>query len=209
MATMKTNRRKARTSEKPSSRSIAKKSPLENDLSLAADEKPNEHRSYIKVTTDNEIGTTRIGMADGKNLFYLGTHDFDLIKNTIAQIGSICSLGDPAKKINTTKVNAALASIIEIDPQDSTELMLATQMVAVHNVSLDMSRRAMCAGQTIEGIEKYINIANKLMRTYTAQVEALNKYRTKGQQRITVQHVNVNDGGQAIVGDVSQGGGNG
>ena len=51
-----------------------------------------------------------------------------------------------------------------------------------------------------------INQANKLMRTFTAQIEALNKYRTKGKQKITVQHVNVNEGGQAIVGDVKGGG---
>ncbi|RWB00344.1 hypothetical protein [Mesorhizobium sp.] len=42
---------------------------------------------------------------------------------------------------------------------------------------------------------------NKLTRTFAAQVEALKKYRTGGQQ-----HVTVNEGGQAIVGNVSHGG---
>ena len=35
------------------------------------------------------------------------------------------------------------------------------------------------------------------------QVEALKNYRSKGEQRMVVQHVNVAEGGQAIVGDVS------
>ena len=35
------------------------------------------------------------------------------------------------------------------------------------------------------------------------QVEALKRYRTGGEQKVTVQHVTVNDGGQAIVGSVS------
>src|SRR5215207_2796620 len=48
---------------------------------------------------------------------------------------------------------------------------------------------------------------NKLTRTFTTQVEALKRYRTGGEQRVTVQHVNVNEGGQAIVGNVSGGGG--
>jgi hypothetical protein len=54
-----------------------------------------------------------------------------------------------------------------------------------------------------------MNRATKLCRTYTSLVEALTKYRTKGQQKITVQHVNINDGGQAVIGDITQGGGNG
>ncbi|WP_287120652.1 hypothetical protein [Mesorhizobium sp.] len=37
-------------------------------------------------------------------------------------------------------------------------------------------------------------------------MEALKKYRTGGQQYVTVKHVTVNEGGQAIVGNVSHGG---
>ena len=36
------------------------------------------------------------------------------------------------------------------------------------------------------------------------QVEALKRYRTGGEQKVTVHHVTVNEGGQAIVGAVSQ-----
>ena len=48
---------------------------------------------------------------------------------------------------------------------------------------------------------------NKLGRTFAAQVEALKKYRSSGEQNIKVQHVTVNEGGQAIVGNVQAGGG--
>ncbi len=62
---------------------------------------------------------------------------------------------------------------------------------------------------TIEGIANYPaqdtngNLAVKLMRTFTIQVEALQRYRGKGQQKITVEHVHVHAGDQAIVGAVS------
>ena len=36
-----------------------------------------------------------------------------------------------------------------------------------------------------------------------AQVEAPKKYRSCGEQKITVQHVTVNEGGQAVVGNIS------
>jgi len=38
------------------------------------------------------------------------------------------------------------------------------------------------------------------------QMETLRKHRNGGKQTVTVQHVNVSDGGKAIVGDVSHGG---
>jgi hypothetical protein len=47
----------------------------------------------------------------------------------------------------------------------------------------------------------------KLLRTFAAQTEALQRYRGKGQQKVTVEHVHVHTGGQAIVGSVSQSGG--
>jgi len=45
---------------------------------------------------------------------------------------------------------------------------------------------------------------NKLARTYATQMEALKRYRTGGEQKVTVQHVSVSEGGQAIVGNVTQ-----
>jgi hypothetical protein len=102
-----------------------------------------------------------------------------------------------------------MAALKGIGPKDELEGMLAAQMVAVHTTAMEMSARALADGQTVDGVDRNINRVTKLMRTFTTQLEALNKYRTKGQQKITVQHVNVNDGGQAIVGDVNQGGGNG
>ena len=47
---------------------------------------------------------------------------------------------------------------------------------------------------------------NKLARTYATQVEALKRYRSKGQQIVRVERVNVESGGQAVVGHVQHGG---
>jgi hypothetical protein len=38
-------------------------------------------------------------------------------------------------------------------------------------------------------------------------MDALKRYRSSGEQTIKVQHVTINDAGQAIVGNVEQGGG--
>jgi hypothetical protein len=44
----------------------------------------------------------------------------------------------------------------------------------------------------------------RLARTFPAQIEALNRYRSHGATAITVQNVSVGDGGNAIVGNVTQ-----
>jgi hypothetical protein len=49
--------------------------------------------------------------------------------------------------------------------------------------------------------------ANKLSRTHVLLVEPLNRHRGKGQQKVTVEHVHVHSGGQAIVGNISRPGG--
>lgn len=94
-----------------------------------------------------------------------------------------------------------------IKPRDELEMMLAVQMIGVHNLAMEMLKRGMITGQTFEGTDAAVNRATKLLRTFTALLEALNKYRGKGHQKITVKHVTVKKGGQAIVGDVRGGGG--
>ena len=61
--------------------------------------------------------------------------------------------------------------------------------------------------QTFEGRRENLNQANKLSRTYGALLETLNRHRGKGQQKVTVEHVHVHAGGQAVVGLVEDAGG--
>src|SRR3546814_7648230 len=53
-----------------------------------------------------------------------------------------------------------------------------------------------------------ISRANKMLGAFTKQVEALSALRGKTtQQKVTVKHVHVHEGGQAIVGNVTPGDG--
>jgi hypothetical protein len=56
--------------------------------------------------------------------------------------------------------------------------------------------------QTLEGRREKLSQANKLSRTYATLLEALNRYRGKGQQKMTVEYVHVHSGSQAVVGMV-------
>ena len=80
------------------------------------------------------------------------------------------------------------------------------ECVTTHEVAMDMLARAKRADR-MPILQESGSLAVKLLRTYTAQVEALARLRRGGEQRVIVQHVNVNEGGQAIVGAVNQPGG--
>jgi hypothetical protein len=103
------------------------------------------------------------------------------------------------------QANAAVAGLIGINPNDELEGMFAAQLVTCHNASMECYRRAMLGEQTFEGRKENLNQANKLSRTYATLLEALNRHRGKGQQKVTVEHVHVHNGGQAIVGNVGGG----
>lgn len=100
----------------------------------------------------------------------------------------------------------ALEHFNSLKPVDGAEGMLAQQMVGTHFASLECLRRAALPNQTFEGRDQALKHASKLMSLYARQLETLNKHRGKGQQKVTVEHVNVEKGGQAIVGNVEAGG---
>lgn len=59
--------------------------------------------------------------------------------------------------------------------------------------------------ETIPQLDAAERALNKLARTFAMQMDTLKRYRTGGQQKVTVEHVTVNSGGQAIVGTVEAG----
>jgi len=99
-----------------------------------------------------------------------------------------------------------LSVIRDLAPRDPVERMIAVQMAATH-VATIRSARWLANTENIPQVQAHYTGFNKLARTFAAQVEALRKHRTGGEQRVLVQHVSVSDGGQAIVGNVQHGGG--
>jgi len=102
---------------------------------------------------------------------------------------------------------ATVAALSGIAPRDELEGMMAAQLIAAHNAAMECYRRAMIGEQTFEGRRENLNQANKLSRTWAMLLDALNKHRGKGQQKVTVEHVHVHAGGQAVVGTVERPGG--
>ncbi len=137
----------------------------------------------------------------------LGVSDSDTLRARF--LGQVLSVMKPllADVIEASDANDAAELLHNIAPQDAVEGMLAVQMIGAHSAAMHCLQLASLNKQTFEGRELNLKHATKLLRTYTAQVEALTKYRNKAKQTVIVKHVHVHEGGQAIVGLVDQGGG--
>jgi hypothetical protein len=105
------------------------------------------------------------------------------------------------------QLSAVLGALMGVGPKDELEGMMAAQLIAAHNAAMECYRRAMIGEQTFEGRRENLTQANKLSRTFATLLEALNRHRGKGQQKVTVEHVHVHSGGQAVVGVVEPPGG--
>jgi hypothetical protein len=132
----------------------------------------------------------------------LGTTDADF---TDGLLGQLANVGTQGRAVDERGINFLLAVIKGVEPKDQVEAMLAAQMAAVHNATMTFARR-LAHVDNIPQQDSAERAFNKLARTFAAQVEALKRYRTGGEQTVRVEHVTVNAGGQAIVGTVTHGG---
>jgi hypothetical protein len=102
----------------------------------------------------------------------------------------------------TQGLNFMLAVVKSVEPRNELESLLATQMAAVHTATMLMACR-LASSTRLKQQESAERALNKLARTFAMQLETLKRYRTGGEQKVTVEHVHVHPGGQAIVGTVS------
>jgi hypothetical protein len=131
----------------------------------------------------------------------LGTADFDFFNSFLSQL---INAGSRGQGVDAAGTNFMLSIVKGIGPRDQIEAMLAAQMAAVHNATMTFARR-LAHVENVPQQDSAERAFNKLARTFTTQMEALKRYRTGGEQKVTVQHVTVSEGGQAIVGNVTQG----
>ncbi len=139
---------------------------------------------------------------------HLGGSASDLWNATLVeQAGCSLAIKGSDQAALDRQVGATIAGLDGIAPRDELEGMMAAQLVAAHNATMECYRRAMAEKQTFEGRRENLNQANKLSRTWATLLDALNKHRGKGQQKVTVEHVHVHAGGQAVVGTIERPGG--
>ncbi|MCJ8344832.1 hypothetical protein MJH12_04775 [bacterium] len=131
-----------------------------------------------------------------------GTDQPNLQKLLLAQATNATSISAPIKKVYDTTAE----SLFAFDSSSELEGMLAVQLVSLHNqamTSMGRSSTLLKEGGSNERVDNAINRTCKLLNTFYKGVQVREKIRNK-EQKIRVEHIHVNDGGQAIIGNVSK-----
>jgi hypothetical protein len=167
---------------------------------LSVKSKPNQPLEVMQVDdAGRPVGNAGLALV-------FGTTEAAVVSILLNSLISAACDGTPGHPPTEEDVNGVLAAVHGIRANDEIEAMLAVQMVATHFAATRALRR-LKGSDTLPQRDSNGNLAVKLLRTFAAQTEALQRYRGKGQQKVTVEHVHVHTGGQAIVGSVSQSGG--
>jgi hypothetical protein len=158
--------------------------------------RPQRPESAIEVID----GKASVGPAEDQNvdlyaaemLEALGTRSIPFLNQTLFNITRIMS---PTMNASEQQHNAAIANMASVEPENELEATLAAQMVMANECAV-RSMRGMVGTDVSEHHKMYGDMANKFLRTFTAQVEALTRLRRGGEQ--VVKHVYVADGAQAV-----------
>lgn len=97
-------------------------------------------------------------------------------------------------------VDAAFSSKAE----NSLEKMLAHQLAAAHKSAMEVTGIAFFEENTGEKA-RLLSLAARMMDVFQRGLLTFQRLRSGGEQRVTVHHVTVSEGGQAIVGNVRGG----
>jgi hypothetical protein len=129
-----------------------------------------------------------------------GTKSSDFVNASLFQIQAASR--SPWGGVSELSMNAALAMIEAAAPRDEIEGALAVQMACTHTTAMAVLAKLDVAFATERRVAAFGSAAARLLRAYAMQVEVLRRLRHGGQQTVRVEHVYVNDGGQAVIGNV-------
>lgn len=173
------------------------------------DEHQNGQATAIGLTVVRSNGSFRLDLdhcdqqlGQAELMKALGIDD-PVLCNSIAR--DLAGLAVNGKEISEQELNQHLAIVRGIEPTDAIEALLVVQMAGVHAATIRAAQR-LKAAETIDQQDSASSMLNKLMRTFTMQVEALKRHRSGGEQNVIVKHVHVYPGGQAVVGNVKTSG---
>lgn len=130
----------------------------------------------------------------------LGAADRDAMYGLLRQLARASVSGE---KPDPVTLAFMISTVESIRPRDSIEAMLVAQMVSVHVMAMRCARHLANADDLTQH-DSAARALGRLARTFPAQIEALNRHRSQSEPAITVQNVSVADGGNAIVGNVTQ-----
>jgi hypothetical protein len=133
-----------------------------------------------------------------------GTASSAFVQASLYQLIAAARL--PGSGISEIAVNASLALIEGAKPQGEIEAALVVQMACTHAASMAVLGTFAGGHGTDRNLAVRASAAGRSLRAYATQVETLRRLRNGGSQVVRVEHVHVDEGGQALIGNVRKDG---
>jgi len=131
----------------------------------------------------------------------LGTTSSAFVNQSLFQLEAAARLH--CGGVSEITVNAALALIEAAAPRDEIEAALAVQMACTHSAAMVVLARLGPGHGSEKRVSALGSAAARLLTAYVKQVELLNRLRHGARQLVRVEHVHINEGGQAVIGNVT------
>jgi hypothetical protein len=130
----------------------------------------------------------------------LGTTSSDFVNSSLIQIQAAAR--SPLGGISEIAINATLAMVEAAAPKDEIEGALAVQMACTHTTAMSVLAKLDVGFASERRVAAFGSAASRLLRAYAMQVEVLRRLRHGGHQYVRVEHVHINEFGQAVIGNV-------
>jgi len=109
-------------------------------------------------------------------------------------------------RMGTDVAALALDACDTMGASNSLEKMLGHQMAVLHDNAMRNASKAALEQDPVHSV-RMMNLSIRAMETFQKGLLTLKRLRGTGEQRIVIQHVNVTQGGQAVIGQVHPRGG--
>jgi hypothetical protein len=167
-----------------------------------------QHRPPVRVRTRRiTASVSKLYPADGEGKIWwgrlkkaLGTGSSDFVNASLHQLQAAAQF--PGSGISETGINAALAMIEGFAPQNEMEAALAVQMACTHIATMSVLARLGPGGGPEDRAVRLASATARLLRAFSTQFEVYRRLRHGGDQYVRVEHVHINEGAQAVIGNV-------
>ena len=119
---------------------------------------------------------------------------------------NLIGLSDEDKKQKLVAAEEAVNMLADsLGPKGLLQNMLVVELLGVHELQQKLLLYANKSIHTPEHGQYYMNAVTKLSNVFIQQASLLHKLQGNSQQKVVVEHLHINEGGQAIVGHVNIG----
>jgi len=127
----------------------------------------------------------------------IGAEDMDFLQGTLSRFAEA---GSQNGSVNQANFDFMLSIIKGIKPKNQIEAMLVIQMAGVYFALLKLLPQ-LTSSATVQQLDSLGGLYNKLARTFATQFEVLQRSRSGGEQKVTIQNVSVSE---SVVGNITQ-----